>query len=377
MKPTLTFFTNMPTPYQLDFFMSLKDYFQLTVVYFSLRETDRQWKLSQSTDEYSVRTLKNMRLARLIQRRIPSFHFSWEIFSVVKEGNPDLVIVNGTYWAPNVIAAIVLNKRKKQTKVAYWGEPVFESSGLQHFLKRKLLWAVRKYTDFLMVIGSRADKCYRSYGYSKPIYNIPYNIDTALFDKSNLNNELMNKLSAKYKGNGELILLTSGSLINRKGIDTVIKAFLKVQRGLNASLLIMGDGEEKKNLVELADANPHIRFIGFQEKEEIPAWFNLADIFVFASRYDGWGLVINEALAANNAIICSNKVGAAEDVLIDNFNSYIFDSEDIDGLADKIKILITDPAVRENFKVNSTGAARSLSSAYNAKRVYEIARDLK
>ena len=357
--------------------MSLKDYFQLTVVYFSLRETDRQWKLSQSTDEYSVRTLKNMRLARLIQRRIPSFHFSWEIFSVVKEGNPDLVIVNGTYWAPNVIAAIVLNKRKKQTKVAYWGEPVFESSGLQHFLKRKLLWAVRKYTDFLMVIGSRADKCYRSYGYSKPIYNIPYNIDTALFDKSNLNNELMNKLSAKYKGNGELILLTSGSLINRKGIDTVIKAFLKVQRGLNASLLIMGDGEEKKNLVELADANPHIRFIGFQEKEEIPAWFNLADIFVFASRYDGWGLVINEALAANNAIICSNKVGAAEDVLIDNFNSYIFDSEDIDGLADKIKILITDPAVRENFKVNSTGAARSLSSAYNAKRVYEIARDLK
>ena len=77
----------------------------------------------------------------------------------------------------------------------------------------------------------------------------------------------------------------------------------------------------KESLKELAaPAGGRIVFLGFVEKNDIPYYFANSDIFAFASRYDGWALVINEALAADLPIISSDKVGAAVDKLKHRIN---------------------------------------------------------
>lgn len=373
-KPILYFYTNMPTPYQLDFFSELKSCFDLRVVYFTVRESDRQWQLSTSGEGYKVHVLRNSRFALWVQKRISSFHFSREIISILRKEDVDYVLVNGTYWSPNVVLALYISFKRKK-KVVFWSEPIFPvSNRLGFLLKKIMLWPVRHYSNTLFAIGKKAEQAFRQYGYKKQIHNIPYNIDVGLFNVDNLQQDVLQKLVTQYKSNGEVVFLTSGSLIHRKGIDTVIRAFIQLPAHLKVQLIIMGDGEERENLMSLCNGNNNIHFIGFQGKEMVPYWFQLSDAFVFASRYDGWGLVINEALAAERAIICSKEIGAATDKLIDRYNALLIESEDVNAFRSAMEQLVTNTELRNELIENSRPLKTELSSEYNARKVYDIFR---
>jgi glycosyltransferase involved in cell wall biosynthesis len=373
-KPILSFYTNMPTPYQLDFFEALKELFELRVIYFTTRESDRQWDLSLSGNGYSIQVLKNNLLAKLMQKKVTSFHFSNQIFRILENDKADFVIVNGTYWSPNVVFALRYSYKRKR-KVAFWSEPVFPVSNRLLFnLKKMMLGPVFRYSHLLLAIGKQAAESYRQYGYSKPVFNIPYNINSNLFARQNLDPSLFREMVTKFKPGKEIVLLSSGSLIHRKGMDILVRAFMQLPDHLNAHLLLMGDGESKKELQQLSANSNRIHFIGFQEKNMVPYWFNLADIFVFASRYDGWGLVINEALAAQKPVICSNTVGAAKDKLVNLHNAIIIDDEDVKKWSLAMDQLITSEAFRNKIIENSQVVKQELSSDFNAKKVYDIYR---
>lgn len=371
-KPVLSFYTNMPTPYQLDFFDALKNYFVLKVIYFTTRENDRQWELNPGGKDYEVKVLTNNGLAKIVQKKIGSFHFSNEIFSVLRNENADFVLVNGTYWSPNVIIAILKAYGNKK-RVCFWGEPIFPANNrIKIAIKKLLLWPVRKRTDFLLAIGKRAVESYKHYGYKKNIYNIPYSINTELFSPARLDNKILQVLINNYKPDKEIVFLSSGSLIYRKGMDTVINAFKLLPKDFKVKLIILGDGPEKENLAAMAVNDERIYFVGFQEKDMIPYWFNLADIFVFASRYDGWGLIINEAVAASLPIICSKEVGAAEDKLINNYNAVLADPGDVSGFEQAMRKLFLENEFRDELIKNGKKIKAEFSSEFCAKKLYEI-----
>lgn len=119
-------------------------------------------------------------------------------------------------------------------------------------------------------------------------------------------------------------------------------------------------------------AGRRIQFAGFVQKEDIPYYFRVADIFAFASRYDGWALVINEALAADLAIICSNQVGAAADLLTDGVNACICPAEEVPAFSKAIYSLITDQLLRNFLVSNAQSIKKEISSAYNAEKVYGL-----
>ena len=374
MKRKLTYYTNMPTPYQLDFIEALAVHFDLKVVFFTARESDRQWDLRKNfNSEIHYTTLRNSGLVRWIQRKIVSFHFSILIFPLLFKDPADFIIINGTYWSPNVVLALLISKFRKK-KVFYYGEPVFKSSSkLQSWIKKNILaFPLKNFTDATFAIGKLAIISYRELGYRKNLYNIPYNKNTELFKNSNIDISKKTQLIDAYKRSGEAIILTSGSLIERKGMDTLIKAFLLLPGYTNAKLIIMGDGPELASLKTLSKKDPRVLFVGFQDKLWIPVYFAIADIFAFASRYDGWGLVINEAVASGTAIICSDKVGAAVDLLENRRNAIILDSEDVEGFSHAMKELIENEIKRSEIVKNSKDLEPKLSSAYNAKLVYDI-----
>ncbi|RYE54357.1 MAG: hypothetical protein EOP48_12505, partial [Sphingobacteriales bacterium] len=167
LKPALSFYTNMPTPYQLDFFDALTKWFSLTVIYYSLKEQDRQWSLPASSENYKVVILKDNLVARLVQKKVSSFHLANNISHVIAKDQSRYVIVNGTYWSPNVILAILYNYRRNK-HVYFWTEPVFPVvNKTKRWLKRAFMWPVLNKTTALLAIGRAAEASFRSFGYKK------------------------------------------------------------------------------------------------------------------------------------------------------------------------------------------------------------------
>lgn len=371
MKPGLTVYTNMPTPYQLDFFDALKQKFNLTVVYFTSREQDRLWELETKGEGYISYTLDNSSWISRFFARFNSVHFSPSIVRIVLRDPNKYVIVNGTYWSPNVMIALIAGKLRGKT-MAFWTEALFKTdSAIKRLLKRVSLLPIRLTTNFLMAIGKGAAESFREYGYKKPAYIIPYSINIDLYQDHAIDRDLMDRLTTSLALEGKLVFLSSGSLIARKGMDTLIHAFKGIKEE-NCSLIIMGDGPERDNLEEIIGDDNRIHIIGFQTKRSVPSVFRLADVFVFASRYDGWGLVINEACAAGCAIICSNAVGAVTDRLVQDNAAIVCAADDSLAFRREMESLISDRVRLNKYKELSSSKARYFSSTYCAEQVCRI-----
>ena len=234
-----------------------------------------------------------------------------------------------------------------------------------------MLGPVNRFTSGLFGIGKKAISNFRSFGYRKATYNIPYNINDDHFNSRLLDTEKLSALKRAIKPNNEVVVLSSGALIKRKGMDTVIEAF-KAVGSPHAKLLILGEGPDRGRLESLKNGDPRIVFSGFLEKEDVPYYFLSADIFILASHYDGWGLVINEAVMADLAIISSLNVGASVDKLTHNESALLYEPLDTDGFTAGLELLISSKSERERLVENASHLKKELSSAFNAKKVYDI-----
>lgn len=368
MKQKLSFYTNIPTPYQLDFFNALSEIFDLHVVFYAKEESNRQWKLNIENLPYSVTMLKDANLIKPLLKFNLSYHFSWHIFKTIWNDDAPFIIVGGTYHAPNVFFTLMLGKLRNK-KLAFFSEKLPpEKSRIKKIIKRIFLLPVKFWVDYLITVGKEVADSYKFYGINLPEILIPYNINNQLFDKHTINQTKLNSLVKTYKPNSEIILLSSGALIDRKGMDILIDAFLMLEHEIqqHCKLIIIGDGIEKSNLIERTSGNSNIVLAGFKEKEEIPYYFAIADIFVFASRFDGWALVINEAFAAGLPVIASKDTGAAREWIQHNINGYLVNEPSPKQYADYIKNLIKNPELcksmgKINLNIASENSSRQLS----------------
>lgn len=107
---------------------------------------------------------------------------------------------------------------------------------------------------------------------------------------------------------GNLKLLFVGSLCKRKNVKIVIEAL----KGLkDVDFTIIGDGEDRKALEELANNNHvSVSFLGTKSMKEIPSIMQEHDVLVLPSLHDGWGAVVNEAMDLGLYAIVSDRCGA-------------------------------------------------------------------
>jgi glycosyltransferase involved in cell wall biosynthesis len=93
---------------------------------------------------------------------------------------------------------------------------------------------------------------------------------------------------------------------------------------------------------------PHVRFAGFRTQSELAAFYALADILVLPSLWESWGLVVNEAMNAGCAIVASDRVGSAHDLVQDGVNGYRV-KPDPGQLAGCLQRLLQDPVMRRDM----------------------------
>ena len=85
-----------------------------------------------------------------------------------------------------------------------------------------------------------------------------------------------------------------------------------------------------------------IRFLGELPVEEVPLWYQRISIYVFASRVEGFGLTMLEAMAAGDAVVAA-RAGAAEMVITDGDDGVLAPVDNADALAAAIEPLMRDP----------------------------------
>ena len=154
--------------------------------------------------------------------------------------------------------------------------------------------------------------------------------------------------------NKSLRLLYFGRLRQDKGVHTAVQALgLLKQRGFanNLELTILGSGhpdyetELRQMVVELG-VSEKVKFIPHVQRDAIPRWLGLFDIYLFTSIWpEAMARSVMEAMAARLLVI-GTEVGGQVEMLIDGKNALTFKPEDVEGLADHILRAFHDPQLR-------------------------------
>jgi glycosyltransferase involved in cell wall biosynthesis len=373
MKPTLSFYTNIPSPYNLDLFWALSTHFELQVIYYSKIESGRQWHIDTEHPQYQTTVLENNFVGRFIQRFKSEFHFSSGILRHCLKDTSNFVILGGNYFSPNTYIVLLISVFKKK-KIYWFGEKLLPSfSFIQKTIKKILLKPLFYSCKGIFCVGKAAILSYQSFGYKGDCYNIPYSINTSNYNINTLNKTQLEIIKNQFNPSNKFVILTSGSLIQRKGIDIAIKSYLNLPIELkNKSVLwIIGDGPLRLELEALDDKTGEICFLGFINSKELPYYFNLATIFLFSSRYDGWAVVINEALSAGLPVVVSDQVTAAE-LITNEKNGFICESDNVAAFTAALEKILRGADLRLEISNNNYQLSQQWNSVAMALKVSKI-----
>jgi glycosyltransferase involved in cell wall biosynthesis len=145
-------------------------------------------------------------------------------------------------------------------------------------------------------------------------------------------------------------------LVTWKRVDLVIDAFAAIaSERPDWDLVIVGDGPERQALEERGREKIPGRMIwtGFVgDQSVVSAVYRASDVLVCPSDYEPWAVVINEAVAAGMAIVASNVVGAAAELVVEDVNGSIFPAGSLSHLTESLR-WVTGPENIERLKAGS------------------------
>ena len=251
-------------------------------------------------------------------------HLNWRLPS---PADYDVIVCNTLM---SLTGQWLMRARLRRSRWMFWGEKLGARGSVHDLLSSPLRRA-----SAIAAIGTRAERDYAARFPETRVFNIPYHCDLAPF------------LAAPraVREPRTVTFLFCGQMIARKGLDDLLAAFAMLPE--NARLLLVGREAELPGMLATipVTVKMRIRYVGFQAPENLPQFFAQADVFVLPSRYDGWGVVVNQALGAGLPIIVSNQVGAGSDLVRVNENGFIFTAGDRASLATAMRRYTMAPAL--------------------------------
>jgi glycosyltransferase involved in cell wall biosynthesis len=140
-----------------------------------------------------------------------------------------------------------------------------------------------------------------------------------------------------------------GSLTTLKGVRWLVQAWnLVIKEYPKAKLLIVGDGDDRRNLETMAknlNLESNIIFYGYQATHTIPYWLACADVFVMPSLFEGRPNALLEALQSQLPVVATDIAGNRE-LIQDGVNGFLVPEKDPEDLAGKIVKLFSSKELR-------------------------------
>ena len=249
-----------------------------------------------------------------------SFFQNFKHFVTVGFNNKFIVSNGYTHWSFRLLFLISFFKKN------YIGiesdTPYSKKKGLKKIIKKLYLKIIFSNQFTLGLSGGNGTHMdlFLKYGMDKHrVFLLPMMIDNQKFFR------IIKKQSSSI-----LTFLYVGRLDPEKNVNLLINAFKSKFESNNNSvkLIIVGAGSCEKELKNKSESNKNILFKGKLFGDELIDTYHQADVLVLPSVFEPWGLVVNEALSSGLAIICSNAVGAADDLVIKPDAGWVFNSDD-------------------------------------------------
>jgi glycosyltransferase involved in cell wall biosynthesis len=331
--------TNILTPYRVPVYRALAQTpgWILRVMLSAPSEFDRDW--SVEADDLDTEVVRNWSIRRRLASRgraaseqIVTLHMPYGLFASLRRFAPD-VVVSAQLGVRTLLAALYCALFRVPLVIwTYHSRVSATSANRFHRVLRRLLLARAR---AVVAMGTQAREVVEGLGTpSERIFDAPNAHDHATVVAALLARPLLERRQAVRERLGcrERVALVVGRLVPVKGIDPLLRAFERVPEEVRAgwSLLFVGSGPLRERLHEsIVEREPgELLHVESVSSEQIIDYYAAADLLVFASLGDTWGLVVNEAFACGVPVLCSKFAGCADDMVRHGENGFVFDPSD-------------------------------------------------
>ena len=314
MKKVLIVF-NHPAPYKVRLFNELSKFFDLHVIFERRSASDRN-KGFYFEEKYNFTTHKihGIKLGR-------EGFISTGVRKHLQYNEYDLVIMNGySHFAE--MNAIKWMKKWHAPYVLYInGGTIKKESWLKSKIKKYYISRANSYFS----PDEESNKYLVHYGANpKHIFNYPY---STIYEREIVTNKPDKAAIRKEFGmNFDKVFVSSGQLIARKNYVSLVNEWKKFPE--NYGLFLIGDGKQRKEIEKLIKTEniKNVVLTGFLPREKMFKYFQASDAFLFPSKEDIYGHVINEALSQGIPVISTNKVNSAIKLVKNGENGFLLES---------------------------------------------------
>ena len=279
----ILFYISSPATYQFNFFHNLKKKNEVFVLYKNNFSQNHKLKFKKKKWMFFLKGNEKLFIKKIL-----------------KKINPNIIIIGG--YKLNV-SDIYL--KKKNTKKFFWLERVNDKNIIKNLIRNLYIKINLKKADGIFAIGKEASKFYKSF--NSNVYNLPYSI--------NIQKKIKNYQVPKF--------LFVGQMVERKGVKEILDTLKKLNTQ-DCKFTFVGEGPLSKDVIKLSRQNKNIKYFKFKNELELNKIYMQNNILILPSRYDGWGVVVIEAMARGMALITSDKVGASKEYIKHNYNGRIF-----------------------------------------------------
>jgi glycosyltransferase involved in cell wall biosynthesis len=263
------------------------------------------------------------------------------IISKIEDFKPNAILIYGYIYHSHFK---VMKYFKGKIPVWFRGDSTLldKESRLKSILKKLYLNWVYSYVDMAFYVGTNNKAYFKKYGLTE---------DQLIFTPHAIDNERF----AENKQN-EATTLRKSLGIDKEDIKNpflLLESFISLKRK-DIHLLFVGNGSLEENLklkVESLELK-NVHFKNFQNQTQMPVIYQACDLFCLPSISETWGLAVNEAMACGKALLVSDKVGCAVD-LVDFRNGAVFQSENLVDLSQKLIALTNDQSILKKMGENS------------------------
>jgi len=286
-------------------------------------------------------------------------------FSTFKEQKFDLIVddVNKIpFYTPAYVKEPILGELHHLLGTSVFKETIFPLASYVYLAERASLPMYRKI--HFMIHSPSTQLEVKENGFStERIHYVPYGMNHRLFRQTGIPKSSVPLIGAL------------GRLKKYKSFDHLIEAFVIVKQIIsNAKLVIVGDGDDKPRLMELANSlglNESVTFTGFVSEEEKVQWLNKMHVAVNTSAKEGWGLTAIEANACGTTTVSSNVQGL-RDAVLDEWTGLLYEYGNREKLAEKIILLLRDSNLRERLAAKALERSKEFDWQTGAEKTMEV-----
>lgn len=265
------------------------------------------------------------------------------IRAALDEADPAVVCITG--WSHSEALASLLWARERGRPVVIMSESTAHDA-TRSFVREAIKRHIVGLCDAALV-GGTAQRAY--------IEALGMPADRVFIGYDAVDNDFFARGAAAARADGaavrarfglpERYFLASCRFIAKKNLARLLDAFAAYRAADTTEpwdLVLVGDGELRADLEAQASAmglGESVRFMGFRQYDDLPAFYALAGGFVHVSTVEQWGLVVNEALAAGLPVIVSRTTGCAGDLVREGVNGWTVDPLDVSDIAARLSEL--------------------------------------